>query len=172
MSTMTIGKYAKHVGVNRKTISRWIRDGKYIVMCGDDIDVEASDRNIKQYRDSQDPRIQNAKKPISNTESFQARAESVYTSLTSGDTQVRPLEESKAIKEHYLAELVKLEHSIKSGEVLPWRDMVNKVGEEYSRMRTRLIAIAPEHGSRLRALASTSTDGEFVAALQDVRTEP
>ncbi|MDE9510558.1 RNA polymerase subunit sigma-70, partial [Xenorhabdus bovienii] len=92
----------------------------------------------------------------------------VYDELLSGEVDVRPIEESRAIKEHYLAELVKLEHSIKSGEVLPWRDMVNKVGEEYARMRTRLTAIAPEHGPRLRALATTSTDTEFVAALKEI----
>ncbi|EJK8625123.1 hypothetical protein L9G70_12665 [Morganella morganii] len=35
-------------------------------------------------------------------------------------------------------------------------------------MRTRLIAIAPEHGPRLRSLALTSSDTEFVAAVQDI----
>ncbi|MDE1484095.1 hypothetical protein [Xenorhabdus bovienii] len=38
-------------------------------------------------------------------------------------------------------------------------------------MRTRLIAIAPEHGPRLRALASTTDDTEFVAALQELLHE-
>jgi hypothetical protein len=35
-------------------------------------------------------------------------------------------------------------------------------------MRTRLTAIAPEHGPRLRVLALTTNDAEFVAALQEV----
>lgn len=52
--------------------------------------------------------------------------------------------------------------------MLPWQDMIDKVGEEYHAMRTRLIAIAPEHGPRLRSLALTSSDTEFVAALQDI----
>ncbi|MBO1916084.1 hypothetical protein J4727_07420 [Providencia rettgeri] len=47
-------------------------------------------------------------------------------------------------------------------------DTINKVGEEYHAMRTRLIAIAPEHGPRLRSLATTSSDAEFVTALQDI----
>ena len=38
-------------------------------------------------------------------------------------------------------------------------------------MRTRLIAIAPEHGPRLRVLASTTSEAEFVAALQEVDHE-
>ncbi|MBO1929603.1 phage terminase large subunit family protein [Providencia rettgeri] len=61
-----------------------------------------------------------------------------------------------------------MEYEEKSGLVLPWQDMINKVGEEYHAMRTRLIAIAPEHGPRLRSLATTSSDAEFVTALQDI----
>ncbi|WGM00926.1 RNA polymerase subunit sigma-70 [Arsenophonus nasoniae] len=175
MSTMNISEYAQHTGVNRKTISRWMKSGKYIVMLNGEIDVESSDKNLKQYRDSHDLRTQNAKKKpethqaaVSDTDDFQQRAESLYASLVSNDQQIRSLEASRAIKEHYLAELVKLEYSIKSGEVLPWQDMINQVGKEYARMRTRLIVIAPEHGPRLRALASTVNDAEFVAALREV----
>ncbi|WP_063655142.1 hypothetical protein [Candidatus Arsenophonus triatominarum] len=172
---MNISEYAKHTGVNRKTISRWIKSGKYIVMLNGEIDVESSDENLKQYRDSHDLRIQNAKKKpaphqatVIDTHDFQQRAESLYASLVSNDEQIRSLEASRAIKEHYLAELVKLEHRIKSGEVLPWFDMINQVGKEYARIRTRLIAIAPEHGPRLRALANTANDTQFVATLQEI----
>lgn len=174
MSTMNISDYAKHTGVNRKTISRWIKSDKYIVMAGDDINVEASDANLKQYRDSKDPRVSNAKKkPVEklqliDNDSFRQRADAVYASLVSGDEEIRDLEQSRAIKEHYFAELARLEYEEKSGLVLPWQEMINKVGEEYHAMRTRLIAIAPEHGPRLRSLATTSSDAEFVAALQDI----
>ncbi|MFS1564312.1 MAG: RNA polymerase subunit sigma-70 [Candidatus Arsenophonus phytopathogenicus] len=175
MSTMNISEYAQHTDVNRKTISRWIKSGKYIVMVNGEIDVQSSDKNLKQYRDSHDLRTQNAKKKpeahqaaVSDTDDFQQQAESLYASLVSNDEQIRSLEESRAIKKHYLAELVKLEYSIKSGEVLPWQDMINQVGKEYARIRTRLIAIAPEHGPRLRAVSSTVNDSEFVAALREV----
>ncbi|WP_413493838.1 RNA polymerase subunit sigma-70 [Morganella psychrotolerans] len=176
MTTMNISDYANHAGVNRKTITRWMQSGKYIVKVGDDIDVEASDKNLKKYRDSQDLRTKNAakkteapeKKPAKDKGNFQQRAESVYAGLVSGDEQVRDLEESRAIKEHYFAELARLEYEEKSGLVLPWQDMIDKIGEEYHAMRTRLIAIAPEHGPRLRSLALTSSDAEFVAAVQDI----
>ncbi len=176
MTTMNISDYANHAGVNRKTITRWMNTGKYIVKAGDDIDVEASDKNLKKYRDSKDPRAKNAtkksetpqEKPIKEKGDFQQRAESVYAGLVSGEVKVRDLEESKAIKEHYFAELARLEYEEKSGLVLPWQDMIDKIGEEYHAMRTRLIAIAPEHGPRLRSLALTSSDAEFVAAVQDI----
>lgn len=77
-------------------------------------------------------------------------------------------DEALTMKENYLALLTRLEHEMKSGLVLPYKDMIEAVGKEYSRMRTRLIAIAPEHGPRLRVLASTTNDAEFVQALQEV----
>ncbi|WP_340614221.1 hypothetical protein [Xenorhabdus thailandensis] len=169
MKTLSISKYAEHAGVTRQTIYDWAKHETFPPRVGKYINVEAADAWRRQYIDSTDPRAENAKKDsYSEAESLEVRAKAVYDELHDGSVQVRPIEESKAIKEHYLAELVKLEHSIKSSEVLPWRDMVNKVGEEYARIRTRLIAIAPEHGPRLKATAFSSTDAEFVAALQEI----
>ncbi|WP_275322946.1 hypothetical protein [Xenorhabdus bovienii] len=62
----------------------------------------------------------------------------------------------------------KLSYEKDAGLLLPHQDMIDAVSAEYARLRTRLIAIAPEHGPRLRALASTTDDTEFVAALQEL----
>ncbi len=169
MTTMTQVEYAAHADVNRKTISRWIRAGQYIVMSGDKIDVEASDAALAKYRDSKDPRTKNAsKKTIVNVDDLTARAGKIFEDLESGRVTIRPIEQSRAMKEHYLADLSRLEYDEKSGLLLPYKNMIEAVGTEYSRMRTRLTAIAPEHGPRLRVLASTTEDAEFVAALQEV----
>ena len=42
MTMMNQSQYAQHSGVDRKTIGRWIKAGRFIVMDGDLIDVEAS----------------------------------------------------------------------------------------------------------------------------------
>ena len=62
MTTMNQTQYAQHSGVDRKTIGRWIKAGRFIVMDGDLIDVEASDAVLKKNRDGKDPRTTNAKK--------------------------------------------------------------------------------------------------------------
>ena len=62
MTTMNQSQYAQHSGVDRKTIGRWIKAGRFIVMDGDLIDVEASDSALKKNRDGKDPRASNAKK--------------------------------------------------------------------------------------------------------------
>ncbi|HGJ5866169.1 MAG TPA: RNA polymerase subunit sigma-70 [Arsenophonus nasoniae] len=169
MKTMSVSKYAKHAGVTRQTVYDWEKYETFPERINKNIDVEAADKWRKQFIDSKDPRINNAKKgDMPESESLESRAKEVYDELQNGNIKIRSVEESRAIKEHYLAELVKLDHDIKAGAVLPWKDMIEGVRVEYARMRTRLIAIAPEHGPRLRALASTVNDHQFVAALREV----
>ncbi|MNM45872.1 hypothetical protein D3C81_568010 [compost metagenome] len=84
------------------------------------------------------------------------------------DENLLPFNDARTLKENYLALMTKLEYDIKAGAVLPFDEMISEVRKEYSRMRTRLIAIAPEHGPRLRVLASTSSDAEFVLEIQEV----
>ncbi|MBC8946805.1 RNA polymerase subunit sigma-70 [Xenorhabdus indica] len=176
---MNQSEFAKLHGVSRKTVTTWKARGR-LVMDGDDIDVEASNANIERYRktvtrnekkskgnkqgNSQGNKVGNIS---GNTPKPDSPAKIVERILTERGATMS-LDEARTMKENYLALLTQHEYDLKSGQVLPWRDMVNKVGEEYSRMRTRLIAIAPEHGPRLRALATTSTDAEFVAALQEI----
>ncbi len=82
MTTMNRIEYARHAGVDRKTISRWIKAGKYIVLSGDDIDVEASDRAVALWRDSTDGRTKNASKSCHATV-----PESVPLNVTSVSSQ-------------------------------------------------------------------------------------
>lgn len=125
MSEMSVSAYALHTGVDRKTVTRWVKEGKYVVMAGKKINVEASDANRFQYRDSTDPRIHNAKSkkptvptPDKDDGEISERAQAIYDGLISGETAIRPIEKSRAMKEHYLAELTRLEHLQKEGLLL------------------------------------------------------
>lgn len=62
MTTMNQCQYAQHSGVDRKTIGRWIKVRRFIVMDGDLIDIEASDAVLKKNRDAKDPCVSKAKK--------------------------------------------------------------------------------------------------------------
>ena len=115
MPTMTQIEYAKHAGVDRKTIGRWIKAGKYIALTADGlIDVEASDAARANLRDSTDPRTKNAVKKTTKT--------AQDTGLKDGspvDEAVKDImlatgakmskEEASRVKENYLALLTKLE---------------------------------------------------------------
>ncbi|WP_073381706.1 RNA polymerase subunit sigma-70 [Edwardsiella piscicida] len=180
---MNQSDFAKLHGVSRKTVTAWKARG-WLVLAGDDIDVEASNANIKRFRKTV---TRPEKKPEGNKQGNKTgNRSSGNKSGNKNDKEVAEsptrtvermiaengvtmtLDEARQMKENFLALLTQLEYDIKSGQVLPYKDMIEAVGNEYARMRTRLIAIAPEHGPRLRVLASTTNDAEFVQALQEV----
>ncbi|MBN5283363.1 RNA polymerase subunit sigma-70 [Serratia ureilytica] len=180
---MNQSDFAKLHGVSRKTVTTWKARG-WLVLAGDDIDVEASNANIERFRKTV---TRPEKKPAGNKQGNKTGNRSSGNKsgnkndkdLAESPTKTvermiaehgvtKTLDEARQMKENFLALLTQLEYDIKSGQVLPYKDMIEAVGNEYARMRTRLIAIAPEHGPRLRVLASTTNDAEFVQALQEV----
>ncbi|HBK4657558.1 TPA: RNA polymerase subunit sigma-70 [Serratia marcescens] len=180
---MNQSDFAKLHGVSRKTVTTWKSRG-WLVLAGDDIDVEASNANIERFRKTV---TRPEKKPAGNKQGNKTGNRSSGNKsgnkndkdLAESPTKTvermiaehgvtMTLDEARQMKENFLALLTQLEYDIKSGQVLPYKDMIEAVGNEYARMRTRLIAIAPEHGPRLRVLASTTNDAEFVQALQEV----
>ncbi|MEC5321113.1 RNA polymerase subunit sigma-70 [Brenneria populi subsp. brevivirga] len=181
---MNQSDFAKLHGVSRKTVTAWKSRG-WLVLAGDEIDVEASNVNIERYRKTV---TRPEKKPAGNTKGNKKgntqgnkRGNNAEGNKPPEDTPAKivermiaergvtmTLDEARTMKENFLALLTQLEYDMKSGQVLPYQDMIDAVRKEYSRMRTRLIAISPEHGPRLRVMAATSTDAEFVQALQEV----
>lgn len=180
---MNQSDFAKLHGVSRKTVTSWKARG-WLVLAGDDIDVEASNANIERFRktvtrpekkvagNKQGNKIGNRssgnKLGNKNEKDLPESATKTVERMIAERGVTMTLDEARQMKENFLALLTQLEYDIKSGQVLPYKDMIEAVGNEYARMRTRLIAIAPEHGPRLRVLASTTNDAEFVQALQEV----
>ncbi|MBK0004367.1 RNA polymerase subunit sigma-70 [Erwinia sp. S38] len=184
---MNQSDFAKLHGVSRKTVTTWKARG-WLVLDGDDIDVEASNANIERFRKTVTRTEKNkAGNTQGNKQGNKSGNRSSGNKTGNKNDPDRPesaaktvermiaergvtmtLDEARQMKENFLALLTQLEYDIKSGQVLPYKDMIEAVGNEYARMRTRLISIAPEHGPRLRVLASTTNDAEFVQALQEV----
>ncbi|CFQ67052.1 tail fiber protein [Yersinia frederiksenii] len=121
MSTMTQIDYAKHAGVDRKTVSRWIKAGKYIVLDGDLVNVEESDKAVATLRDSKDPRTKNAskKRPVKvpAADLDDSTDETIKEiMLANGVEWTR--EEASRVKENYLALLTKLEFEKEDGQLV------------------------------------------------------
>lgn len=180
---MNQSDFAKLHGVSRKTVTSWKARG-WLVLAGDDIDVEASNSNIERFRktvtrpekkaagnkqgNKTGNRSSGNKSGNKNDEDLPESATETVKRMIAEHGVTMTLDEARQMKENFLALLTQLEYDIKSGQVLPYKDMIEAVGNEYARMRTRLIGIAPEHGPRLRGLASTTNDAEFVQVLQEV----
>jgi len=120
MTTMNQSQYAQHSGVDRKTIGRWIKAGRFIVMDGDLIDVEASDAALKKNRDGKDPRASNAKKnkaPVTSEDGGDDIDKTVQQiMLTEGATLSR--EEAARIRENYMALQAKLQYEKDSSQLV------------------------------------------------------
>lgn len=122
MTTMTQIEYAKHAGVDRKTIGRWVKAGKYVVLDGSLINVEATDKALVMLRDGKDPRTKNAakNKPTKTDIGFKddsATDEAVkQIMLATGAEMSR--EEASRVKEKYLALLTKLEFEKEDGQLV------------------------------------------------------
>ncbi|CAD6181788.1 RNA polymerase subunit sigma-70 [Escherichia coli] len=217
---MNQAEFAKLHGVSRKTVTAWKARG-WLVLDGEDIDVDASNERIRRYRKTV-TRTKNEqkgntlgnrvtpegnKKTVTRTKNEQKGNTKSNRVTRQGNTlgnRVTPegnsegnsdvprdgfpdvskedrveqfiashgammtLDEARTMKENYFALLAKLEYDEKNGTLLPWKPIIERVGAEYTRVRTRLVALAPEHGPRLRALAGMTDDQGFTAALQEL----
>ncbi|WP_410015819.1 RNA polymerase subunit sigma-70 [Sodalis sp. C49] len=180
---MNQSDFAKLHHVSRKTVTAWKARG-WLVLRGDDIDVDASNANIERYRktvtrpEKKAPGNKQGNKsgntPVGNRSGNRPVGErdespaKIAARLVAESGATMTLDEARTLKENFFALLAKLEYEEKSGQLLPYKNMIAAVGQQYARLRTRLIALAPEHGPRLRMLATTTQDAEFVAALQEV----
>lgn len=121
MSTMTQIDYAKHAGVDRKTVSRWIKAGKYIVLDGDLVNVEESDKAVATLRDSKDPRTKNAsrKKPAKvKAADIDDSTDATIKEIMLANGVEWSREEASRVKENYLALLTKLEFEKEDGQLV------------------------------------------------------
>ncbi|WP_145551848.1 MULTISPECIES: hypothetical protein [Yersinia] len=65
MSLMSVSQYAKHAGMSRQALYTWESKSGFPARVGRKIDAIACDAYLSRYRDSHDPRSQNAKsKPV------------------------------------------------------------------------------------------------------------
>ncbi len=180
---MNQADFAKLHGVSRKTVTTWKARG-WLVMEGDEVNVEASNANIETHRKTVTP--PEKKEIVRNRGNTPAadRGNSGPAGDGDGDDDEHiadvaerlvkeyganlTFDEARTVKANFHAKLVQLDYEQKAGRLLPFEDMLRAIGDEYGRIRTRLIAIAPEHGPRLRLLALTSDDTAFTAALQEI----
>ncbi|CNK43512.1 Uncharacterised protein [Yersinia mollaretii] len=61
MSLMSVSQYAKHAGMSRQALYTWESKSGFPARIGSKIDVIACDAYLSRFRDSHDPRAQNAK---------------------------------------------------------------------------------------------------------------
>lgn len=178
---MNQSAFAELHGVSRKTVTKWKERG-WLVFAGDEIDVGASNANLKRYRRDGTPAVtqsvtQAAKgnKPKTVTQAASEvtlaageSADDAAERILTGNVQLLDFDEARCFKENYLGLKAQLEYDRDSGQVIDVTEVAKAVGAEYAKVRTRLLSIPAEQAPRLHRC---KTPAELQDILQEIITE-
>lgn len=158
-------------GVSRKTVTMWKQRG-WLVFQGKEVDVAASNALIKRYRRDGIEAVNQSDKPGNKPNAAAAlpgeQLESAVERILLSSGANMNIDEARRVKENYLALLNQLEYDQKAGAVVLVAEVAKAVGEEYSKVRTRLLAIPAEQAPRLHRY---KTVNELQDALQEIITD-
>ncbi len=179
---MNQSAFAELHGVSRKTVTKWKERG-WLVFAGDEVDVEPSNALLKRYRrdgiGSVTQTVTHGDKVTTKRASKKVVTPSdaevtVRADETPADAAGRILaatgmdldyDEARCMKENYLALLNQLEYDQKSGLVVAVADVAKAVGDEYAKVRTKLLAIPAEQAPMIHRLRTVL---EVQDALQEM----
>ncbi|WP_175829707.1 hypothetical protein [Burkholderia cepacia] len=182
---MKQSEFAALHSVSRKTVTKWKERG-WLVFAGDEVDVDASNALLKKYRrdgaqpvtqtpegNSQGNKPSTPRKRVTRKEAEvtirdgESAADAADRLLAATGANMN-FDEARRVKENYLALQAQLEYDRDAGLVVAVQDVTRAVGEEYAKVRTRLLAIPAEHAPRIQRL---KTVVEVQDALQQLITE-
>jgi len=183
---MNQSEFATLHGVSRKTVTKWKERG-WLVFAGSVLDVEASNALIAKYRrDGIDVVTQAEEGNKSAAKKSGVTSAAARVTVKPGETVEQAtariliatganmnIDEAKRVKENYLALREQLEYDREARLVVAVQDVTRAVGEEYARVRTRLLSIPSEHAPRIHRLKSVleiqdALHGIIVEALEEL----
>lgn len=183
---MNQSEFAALHGVSRKTVTKWKERG-WLVFAGSVLDVEASNALIAKYRrDGIDVVTQAEAGNKSAPKKSGVTSAAAQVTIKPGETVEQAttriliatganmhIDEAKRVKENYLALREQLEYDREARLVVAVQDVTRAVGEEYARVRTRLLSIPSEHAPRIHRLKSVleiqdTLHGIIVEALEEL----
>lgn len=173
--------FAELHGVSRKTVTKWKERG-WVVLLGDEVDVEASNANLKKYRRDGLPAVTqpvtqpaqgNKRKSVTQVASEVTlgageSADDAVGRILTGNVELLDFDEARCFKENYLGLKAQLEYDRDSGLVIDVTEVAKAVGAEYAKVRTRLLSIPAEQAPRLHRC---KTPAELQDMLQEIITE-
>jgi phage terminase Nu1 subunit (DNA packaging protein) len=178
---MNQSEFAALHDVSRKTVTKWKERG-WLVFAGDDIDVDASNANLKRYRRDGAPAVTqsvtqapqgNKRKTVTQVASEVTlapgeSADDAAGRILTGAVELLDFDEARCFKENYLGLKAQLEYDRDSGLVVDVTEVAKAVGAEYAKVRTRLLSIPAEQAPRLHRC---KTPAELQDMLQEIITE-
>ncbi|NWA24044.1 hypothetical protein HX866_03995 [Pseudomonas gingeri] len=162
---MNQSEFATLHGVSRKTVTKWKERG-WLVFRDGELDVDASNALIAKYRRdgsevvTQDVEGNKPSPKKSGVTQASARVtikpgesvEQATTRILMATGANMTIDEAKRVKENYLALQAQLEYDRDARLVVAVEDVTRAVGEEYAKVRTKLLAIPSENAPRIHRL--------------------
>ncbi|WP_110947427.1 hypothetical protein [Pseudomonas bohemica] len=190
---MNQSEFAVLHGVSRKTVTKWKERG-WLVFAGSAVDVEASNSIIAKYRrdgleavtqvsesvtqtklGNKNPASGKAVTPTAKrvTVKLGETVDQATTRILIASGANMTIDEAKRVKENYLALREQLEYDRESKQVVAVDDVARAVGDEYAKVRSRLLAIPSEHAPRISRLKTVlevedALHGIIVEALEEL----
>lgn len=168
--TVNQSGFAAWRGVSRKTVTGWKQRGLLVLTDDGSVDIGASDEMLRGHGIVFPPGAEGnkAKAPVTGETIEEAAARIVLNSDEIPDKVV-----SEKVKEHYVAQLRKLEFDRESALVAEIDDVVIAVATELSLVRNKLLNIGSRVAPRIAVMNSAEAikamiDAEVVLALQEL----
>jgi len=172
MTIVSQAEYARLRGVSKKTVTQWKQEGK-IVLADGGVDVEPSDARLQKYRavglkGGNDSSNGGNTLPALPAARAGETTEQAVTRIMLASGANMTIEEARRVKENYLALAAQLNYDKEAGLVVEAALVAAAVGEEYAKVRTRLLSIPAEHAPRIHRLKTVT---EVQDVLQELITE-
>jgi len=191
---MNQSEFAALHGVSRKTVTTWKTRGWLVFGADGEVDAEASNALLAKYRRDGIEAVTQAPDSVTQTPlgNKKASGKSAVTSAaarvtirageSAGDAAERILiatgatmniDEAKRVKENYLALQAQLEYDRDAALVVDVAAVAKVVGQEYAKVRNKLLAIPAEHSPRIHRLRTVlevqdALHGIIVEALEEL----
>lgn len=191
---MKQSEFAALHGVSRKTVTTWKARGWLVFDADGAVDVEASNALLAKYRRDGIEAVTQAPDSVTQTPlgNKNGNGKSAVTSAaarvtirdgeSAGDAAERILiatgatmniDEAKRVKENYLALQAQLEYDRDAALVVDVAAVARVVGQEYAKVRNKLLAIPAEHAPRIHRLRTVlevqdALHGIIVEALEEL----
>lgn len=175
----TKAQLAAEHGVSKPAVTKWDRAG-HIVLVDGKVDLDATNARLhaaclgkfstaedgsKRRKPGRDALTEEVNEPDAALSDVAARLVRSFGAEMS-------LEEARRVKENYLALLNQLEYDKESAKVVLVEDSARIVADAFARVRTRLLAIAPERAPVIAMLRTVAEVQDAIAeAVDEALTE-
>ncbi len=161
---MTQAEYARHRGVSRQAVSKAIRAGRIVVAEGGKIDPEAADAGWQRTTDPTKPSNSVVGNPRGALPLVRRAASPVPRAVRGSPAPGPDYQVSRAVRETYLAKLVRLEYEIKTGKLIDAEESKRAAFQDNRRVRDLLLAIPDRTAAQLAACSDPAECHRLLAA--------